>query len=305
MVVHVARQAESVIYKDKDIIAFVPDRLDADISTMTAHDRDGGELVCNMGTAPSLGERVLMYGRAMPDGSFPSGLRACVYRDGTGTDCKILREIISHSVTYDRASNVLSLWFWTNFEVEPTDYDDTDGTLYWIDENDFDSSKKAWRALCFARGSIHRYYVSGGVIEDGTTPPFADPSYDLMPVFEKPRIMAVRLMPLDDSDGVPIIDFAGTGGGSACDPPTNPKDISYVGEHITPARTGSVYTWNRDSDTDNDGFKVTVTVGVAFHNGDFYTYVQDFLYDACGALYSVSEERRIAIATTVTWSDCS
>jgi len=302
MVVHISRQPETIVYRDVDTFCFTPDRLTEDVSEMNVYDWDGGNLMGEMNAtdAPSTNERVLMCGRSLADGEFANGLRCATYKE-SATALKPLREVISPTLTYDSDTNTLMLWFWTNFEVEPSgtppEYDDTEGTLYWIDESDFDATKKAWRALCCCSGAINRYHVSGGSVQDAVD------GYDYLPIFTKPEIKAVRLSPVEGfSDGVPIIDFAGTGGATASEP-VDPKDLTYAGEHLSPARN---VTWNRvDDAADYDGVIVTVQTGASFHGSYLYAYYQDFTYDSAGGLYSISAERRVEIDAPGTWETCT
>jgi len=206
---HVSRQPESVIYRDRDIVAYIPDVLKEDIATaMEVFDKQSGTSLYKVagGNNPEAGQRILMSGRTLTNGVLTNGLRCAIYKTGTtATDAKVLREIISPRVTYNRDANIVVMWFWTNFESEVTEYDDTEGTLYWIDEDDFDSSKTVYRALCCTIGRIEKRYITGGAIDGSGA---ADGS-DLLTVFEKPTILQLR--PTSTGGGVPIIDFTAGG----------------------------------------------------------------------------------------------
>jgi len=214
---HVSRQPESIIFHDRDVIAYIPDRLKDDITgSFQIYDKASGVLLYEVSSSnlPDADNRVLLTGRTLSNGVLANGLHCCIYKTGvSATDAKVLREIISPRVTYQRDSNVVVMWFWTNFEEDVTEYTDEEGKLYWIDEDNFDESKEVIRALCCTVGYIERRYRVGGLIQNSG----GANGFDLVTVFEKPTILMKRPQPEEAGDpmGVPIIDFTagGAGGG--------------------------------------------------------------------------------------------
>ena len=221
-VVHVSRQPESIIYNDRDIIALIPDRLRDNPNGTSIVVKAKETDTTNMyeviaGDMPIQDERILMYSRTMSNGNMTNGLRCCIYSDPTTdkpTQAKVMREIISPRLTYDRSSNVIMLMFWTNFEEGFNETEYNEDSVYRIDENTFSLDTKVVRGVCCASGNIRKANVVGGGILDITGGSSSDDEYDLIPIFNKPKIL--QLLPIPDTTGgIAIVDFAGAGGGGS------------------------------------------------------------------------------------------
>jgi len=119
---HIARQAEIVVIKDRDVVAFIPEAIGLQGSQgmwiyRTKEDAGGffmWQSDPSVVVEPS--ERVLLWTR-MSATEIVSGFRWVPYiLDVNPDEMRILpiRECFSPRVTYDRTSNMLHLWFWTN-----------------------------------------------------------------------------------------------------------------------------------------------------------------------------------------------
>ena len=225
---HIPRQPETIVYRDRDTIALLPDRLKKDpsaqIQVYSKDPNDNGVLLYEVAESdmPKANERILLFGRTLTNMTLTNGIKCVIYYDHTSTDesdpakktkAKVLREIIGPRATYDQSSNTIMMWFWTNYYPTYTEseYSDDPANLIWIEEWNFDVEALYRRALCCAVGSFLHVYIKGGKVgEEG------EDSFDLVPVFQKPKIIQWRPQPADTTDaedGVAIIDFTAGGGG--------------------------------------------------------------------------------------------
>jgi hypothetical protein len=280
---------------------------------------------------PKRGDRVLMWYRLSQTGDLVSNPRFAYYinadspdgassSSGASIPLALFREVISPRITFDSKSNSLSLLYWTNCSEYIKAGDVVDPTkVIRIKEDEFtlsgDKYKTCYRVLCYASGGVHHMDSEGGYsvqltyFESSLRPPEDPPrlrNSDMFPLFNRP--IAIGCFPVWqgdlDQDGnlynngrVPILDFirgAGGGGGGGCiGSYANPKDLSYVGVHTDTTR-GIAATWDRsiDKPPTYEGVVVTMCVGISYSpDGSLKMWVQDFTYDSCGMLVSISEER--------------
>ena len=208
-IVDVGRNPETIILSDNDVMALFNDRIEETVGDLTLSNETD---VLYAATAPTKGDRCLIFGRVMTNGEKTGNLYVATYDNGDGTG-NVLREVISPRVSYDRKSNVLVVWFWTNFKegFSGTTYDESQ--LYLINEDEFDSDIPVVRALCCCYGSLQHVQIDGGIITGVVgASPVSSPAWSLVPIFNKPKILQLRPIP-DQAGGYAIIDFAGTGGG--------------------------------------------------------------------------------------------
>jgi hypothetical protein len=260
-VAHVGRNPEIVRFSDRDVIAFIPDRIRDTVlgATMKIYDVSGGtELYALDGAMPQAPDRVLLYGRISSGGELETGLRMVPYINNDDPEVdqiRILKEVISPRVIYDATSNILSLWFWTNFSSIPPGgaYDETYVEI--INEEAFEVEATHHRVLCFAVGTVEHVYIEGALIggTGGT-----ENTYDLIPIFTKPQIVQIRDIrqggtgPYAGGTGltgfIPIVDFGVPGEVAGT---INVKNMS--GE--TAPAGAFIETYQYDSGTDTYYFR--------------------------------------------------
>ena len=144
-------------------------------------------------------ERILVWARMSGD-EIVGGVRWTPYivdNDVDTIEMRPLREVIAPRVVYDRTSNTLSLWFWTdvNESYTGTVYDEDE--LYPITALDgfqtgFQSNNRAKRVLCYAIGEFYHSYLDGGLVSGYQSTGQGiqtDERWDLVPVFARPRIL--------------------------------------------------------------------------------------------------------------------
>jgi len=230
-IAHIGRNPEMIVLEDRDVMCFFHDRLKEDIGTgnrMRIERESGGQLLYRDNSSDlKKGDRCLLYGR-LSSGGLVKALHYVPYvdtiEDGVG-QIKPLREVISPRIAYDRSSNVITLWFWTNFikgEWSITDgYTDDPVKRIFIKEEafdiagtytDMDGDEPVYyvRALCYATGRLEGLYITGGGVETGND------GYDFVPIFDKPQIINIDmeedfgggLSGISEMTGsIPIIDF--------------------------------------------------------------------------------------------------
>lgn len=213
---HISRGAELVITKDRDCLAFYPDTIPFDATSGMELDRDsGGTSILYKSASPAVfvkGERMLLYGRVSGT-RLSAGPRWVPYinasSDPDDADQQAilpLREVYSPRVAYDRTSNTLHLWFWTNmnYDYQGDAYDES--KLYYLGTQGFQSAvdynpsypaQLAKRVLCYTTGQFHHCYVKGGIVSgykmlaNTGTLGFDNNTYDIIPVFVKPKIINI------------------------------------------------------------------------------------------------------------------
>jgi hypothetical protein len=206
---HISRNAELVVLKDRDVVAFIPDSINmAGTQGMTVF-QDGAQSRLQY-ESPMIGvqasERLLLWTR-ISGTSQVTGFRWVPYITSSDPDFKDilpLREVYAPRVVYDRTSNMLHLWFWTNvkWDYDGTEYDETQivpaGYRSYESFMDLANNKMTLkRVLCYAVGQFDHLFVKGGLI--GLQGPQEssgiigvqgeDAQYDLYPVFTKPVII--------------------------------------------------------------------------------------------------------------------
>lgn len=195
---------ELVVLSDRDVVAFIPESVPFDHTEgMELFRKDTDEdpvyesdpkIICLES------ERLLLWGRVSQT-ELVAGFRWTPYQpDDTTNLIKPLREVLSPRVTYDKTSNTISLWFWTNVKLTHT------GTTYSEDDLvplgfDGEPEDYAKRVLCYAVGSFKHLYVKGGIIGDIVEvegedqlvgydgQPSTTDQYDVVPVFSRPVIV--------------------------------------------------------------------------------------------------------------------
>jgi len=196
---HIARHAELVFVKDRDVVAFWPDMLPIGSNDGMEIFRDGAQSFTQYKTsgpqAIEASERTLMWARMSGD-EIVGGMRWVPYITDNDADIETilpLREVIAPRVIYDQTSNTLSLWFWTNVK------NDYDGVVY--EESQLEPvtaahftgglPPKAKRVLCYAVGEFYHSWVDGGEVSGYQTSAegITDSRWDLVPVFTRPRII--------------------------------------------------------------------------------------------------------------------
>ena len=227
---HIARNPELVFVKDRDVVAFWPDMLPFDANGGMAIYRDSGKTNVQYQTSGTQSvartERTLVWGRMSGD-EIVGGLRWVPYIISSDVDTVSiapLREVIAPRVVYDKSSNTLSLWFWTNVK------NDYDGVIY--DETQLEpvlatdfglqvplespppasGGKNAKRVLCYAIGTFYSGYVEGGALDgfQSTESAIATDSFDMVPVFSTPRILNWTQTP-DTAAGAVVDGWYGSG----------------------------------------------------------------------------------------------
>jgi len=195
---HISRGAELVFVKDRDVVAFWPDIMLFDSTSGMVLYRDGAQTFIQYAVEPiqaiPANERTLLWARMSGD-EIVDGVRWVPYiidNDVEQIDTLPLREVYAPRVAFDRTSNTLSLWFWTNVNKSyaGTVYDESE--IVTADAPYFDKKlANAKRVLCYAVGTFWHGYVTGGSITyDLTTAEnLTDERWSLVPVFSRPRIL--------------------------------------------------------------------------------------------------------------------
>ena len=254
---HIARHPELVVTKDRDVIAFWPDMLVADATDGMALYRDSGKTSVQYQTSGTQSvkksERALCWARMSGD-EIVGGMRWVPYIISSDVDTASiapLREVIAPRVAYDKSSNTLSLWFWTNVKQ------DYDGIIY--DETQlepvlvpnfglqvpYDNSpppspgKNAKRVLCYAVGTFYPVYVEGGALQGFQTTATASSGdvFDKVPVFSTPRILNIPA----GSQGVAVDGWYGIQGPQGFQGPpgiASPECDVVTGLQMNPHPTG-------------------------------------------------------------------
>lgn len=207
--IHVGIGPELIVTTDRDVMGFFPGAaLGTATEGMTISSDSGGGIgnilwKSDPFVTTTAGERILTWGRVSGN-TIVSGFRwvpYCVNSDFTETAILPLREVYAPRIVYDKTSNMLQLWFWTNIIVDPAIPEYNTVTAY--DEKlicpfESASSSNAKRVLCFATGQLGHYYVKGGFMGPfaGLTPSGSPPSsfatsqFDLVPLFSRPIIVS-------------------------------------------------------------------------------------------------------------------
>jgi hypothetical protein len=199
---HITRGAELIVVKDRDVMAFFTDTIPLDASSGMGIYRDATQTFVQYESDPfedvKSSQRTLLWGR-LAGTELVSGFRWVPYIIDNNVDTveiKPLREVFDPRVVFDRTSNMLHLWFWTNVNLSYNGeyYDDTE--LYPVGCQGFQeiikTSKhdaKAKKVLCYAVGSLYHAFVKGGFVSGFEGIQFSDESWDLVPVFTRPKLV--------------------------------------------------------------------------------------------------------------------
>jgi hypothetical protein len=205
---HISRHAELVIIKDRDVVAFVPEILTKGASTgMDIWRSSEKDFFIYSTSPPAPGksedvdrtERTLLWAR-LAGTDVVTGFRWVPYvtsSDPDHTEIRPLREVFAPRVEFDRTSNMLHLWFWTNvdFDYNGTEYDES--ILFGIDATGFQrwtDPAQAKRVLCYATGFFQHAYVEGGLVSgfqgiQGGAQGIQDSTNDMVPIFTRPVII--------------------------------------------------------------------------------------------------------------------
>ena len=203
---HISRNAELVVAQDRDVVAFIPEMSYFDASSGMKIYRDGLQTSTLYESSPQetidKARRVLLWGR-LAGNELVSGMRWVPYTENfyqATTAIKPLIEVFAPRVVFDRTSNMLHLWFWTNVKAAYTDADYSASEIVPIgdkshDFQDLAEDQSAKRVLCYTTGRFIRAYVEGGFLTyptlSGTG--FADKTFDLVPIFTLPKILNVAM----------------------------------------------------------------------------------------------------------------
>lgn len=195
---HISRGAEIVVIKDRDVVAFIPETIPlAGTSGMEIY-RDSGEssqVVYKSEPKEEVksSERLLLWAR-LSGSELATSFRWVPYVTSSNPDeVKILplREVYDPRVTYDRTSNMLHLWFWTNimWDYSGADYDESQIIPIGYRGYAAIADKTIKRVLCYAVGQIGHYYVKGGLVQGFVGQQTVTDQYDMVPVFARPTII--------------------------------------------------------------------------------------------------------------------
>ena len=208
---HLSRHPELVVVKDRDVVAFIPDTavLKPTDGMTIKRESDSITPLWESGTpnATEVAERLLLWARTSGT-ELSSGFRWVPYitsDDPTTTNIKPLREVFAPRVVYDRTSNSLHLWFWTNvkFDYNGTEYDENQ--IFFIGTADYPplvggTPQQCKRVLCHAVGQFGHYWIEGGYVKGFEGIPYGvqgtqgfqtfwNKEYDLVPLFTRPVIV--------------------------------------------------------------------------------------------------------------------
>lgn len=210
---HLSRHPEIVTTKDRDVFAFFPDTVTLAPTNGMGIYRDATKATLQWKTTgyppppppppptsnTSVSERLLLWGR-VGGTEVASAFRWTPYVNAADTDTqtiKPLREVFAPRVIYDRTSNAIHLWFWTNvnWAYNGSDYDESQ--LYPINTSNYNNitgtvsapQSKAKRVLCYSVGRFEHSWVEGGYVGGYTESLGPDTRYDLIPVFNRPKII--------------------------------------------------------------------------------------------------------------------
>jgi len=204
-----SRHAEIVVTRDRDCFAFFPDMIPKDSTPMAGIWRDSAKTLpqwtSGSGTLTA-SERTLLWARVSGDG-LVSGFRCVPYvtsDDIDDTDIAPFREVYAPRVVYDRESNSLHLWFWTNVNWAYNGTAYTEAEIYKIGAKDYDQAigtgfKKCKKVLCYAVGHFEHLYVEGGWVGSFVGQPGSTAQYDMIPIFSRPKIITNYAPTPDDS----------------------------------------------------------------------------------------------------------
>ncbi|MHA2023755.1 MAG: hypothetical protein ACTSWQ_08860 [Candidatus Thorarchaeota archaeon] len=241
------RHPESIITQDGDVFVFYQERLYTGMTDLTVGSWTGPPGSNPQGSLTE-GDRILVWSRlsypsitdtleesdagaepspegtwsptvergVVDDSAAEAGLRWVPWRNGTGL--YPLYEVNNPSITYSISDNVLVMSWWTNFVEQVEDYNPK--LIAQAVENTYkpDEENHWYRYVCVAKGSLHHVQRKGGKftgLDDSEAL-----GYDLVPVFDKPRILSSCQVGLNDDTNsgevdVPVFDFVAWGSGGS------------------------------------------------------------------------------------------
>jgi len=201
---HVNRPICSINLGNQTTLGLIPQIIGDDSDVMVISRSEGGPTIYASTMAPISNDRVLVG--VSISGSKTNGFRWVPYIDSDDITSTVIRpfvEVYSPSISYDSGTNLLTMWFWTNFNKDYTGTEYDEAELFVLDVENYNGSVgDAHRALCIATGSVDKFYISGGLCDAVGTED--DPTYDWIPVFTKPKIASD--LTVDSSRGV-MVDF--------------------------------------------------------------------------------------------------
>jgi len=220
---NMGRKPTLVHLKDSDVVAFWADMIPRKATDMTLYDEPSGTSYYTHGSALDRGTRLLCWVR-MSNGEVESKARwVPFYYSRNPADSSAIfpiREVFEPTVSYDPNSNQLSLWFWTNYQWNHDSNDYNENSVFPIGDD-----PSAWaempgyrvtggtakRVLCYAAGYFTRLYATGGVIGGWDySATLSDNSYEMVPIFQRPRIVQIDVDATNKSTGL-IVDGPGSG----------------------------------------------------------------------------------------------
>lgn len=220
---NIGRKPTLVHLKDSDVVAFWADMIPRQAASMTLYDDPAGATYWTQGDTFDRGTRLLCWTR-MSNGEIVSKARWVPFyysRNPSGSSSIFpIREVFEPSISYEPNSNQLALWFWTNYQYNHDNDDYTETSVYpigtdasaWPEMTGYSvTGGVAKRVLCYSQGYFMRLYVEGGVIggwEYNAT--LSDNTYEMVPIFQRPRIVQINVSASDKSPGL-IVDGPGSG----------------------------------------------------------------------------------------------
>lgn len=187
------RGPTSISLGDGDTLFLASDFLvgDVDQQGMDLSTDDSSSIRYSTGDAPTNLDQVktLFWGRLSAD-TLTRDLRMvpCINQANTGIIPLI--EVHQPRVTYDAASNLLTMLFWTSFKDSWTlAHGYSPGEIY----KQYDPSTGQWetsvpdnihKVLCYCIGSVQKFWVAGGGINSSIPD-----GLDLVPLFQFPKVV--------------------------------------------------------------------------------------------------------------------
>lgn len=228
---HIGKTPEIITLGDRDAMIFYPENLPFDATSgMTIKPSSSGDPIYSCTETITKFQKVLLWTRTSGSAGISSLLRWVPYITDVNYDTatiKPLREVFFPRIIYDKTSNQLQMWFWTNFKVgyTGTTYDETE--LFEIGirsdpnynsasgQNYVNSGESrlplAKKVLCYTTGRLVHAYVSGGAVQGWNPDPAGtDDSYDMIPIFTLPKIVNMDALSAGGYDN-------GYGNGIICD----------------------------------------------------------------------------------------
>jgi hypothetical protein len=208
---HFYRTAQVFLMKDRDSIAIWTDYMLAKDdpanpyfkSKVTYSDSSGSALYTGEKEITFDGKSVMIYARASNGADISTGVLNGIHVLPYVTEGQVPHPIygaFSPTITFDRPSNTLTMWFWANMKdgfstsgqlydeeqvYEPMIKTTVDGKYRWDWEIDEEKEKGVNRILFCAIGTLMQLSVDGWTVPYGGGPT-ANNGYDFVPIFKQP-----------------------------------------------------------------------------------------------------------------------